>query len=173
MEIRIQMANLTLTDHERTNLRSHIRQRIEHAFGRIRKRIRHVDVFINDVNGPRGGPDKRCVIKVDTQGNEPVVAHGLDRNLFGLVNLLTTTAVRGTLKRVRRARDDAMIQKFDDAAVRAHDRLSSHTPDTSYDAYDVHKARGTWRVPRTTNVATDEAHIRAAMLPSTMRRSSD
>lgn len=122
MEIRIQMANLTLTDRERMTLRTHIRKRIEHAFGRIRNRIRHVDVYVNDVNGPRGGPDKRCVIKVDTQGTTPVVAHGLDRNLFGLVNLLTTTAMRGTLKRIRRSRDDAMIQKFDEASVRAHDR---------------------------------------------------
>jgi hypothetical protein len=113
MEIRIQMTNLTMTDHERISLRAHVQQRIEHAFKRIGRRIRHVDVYLNDVNGPRGGPDKRCVIKIDTHGTEPVVAHGLDRNPFGLVNQLTVTAVRNTIKRIRRSRDDAMIQKHD------------------------------------------------------------
>jgi putative sigma-54 modulation protein len=107
------MANLTLTDRERTSLRSHVQQRIERVFARIGKRVRHVDVYLNDVNGPRGGPDKRCVIKVDTHLTEPIVAHGLDRNLFGLVNQLTTTAMHNTIKRIRRSKDDAMIQKHD------------------------------------------------------------
>lgn len=113
MEVRIQMSNLTLTDRERTSLRMHVQQRIERAFARIGRRIRHVDVYLNDVNGPRGGPDKRCVIKVDTHGTEPIVAHGLDRNLFSLVNQMTVTAVRGTIKRIRRSRDDSMIRKMD------------------------------------------------------------
>ncbi|WP_147432304.1 hypothetical protein [Pararobbsia silviterrae] len=113
MEIRIQMSNLSLTDRERTSIRMHVHARIERAFARIGRRIRHVDVYLNDVNGPRGGPDKRCVIKVDTHGTEPVVAHGLDRNVFGLVNHLTMTAVRGTIERIRRTRDDAMIRKMD------------------------------------------------------------
>ncbi|CAM2151971.1 protein of unknown function [Pararobbsia alpina] len=113
MKIRIQMANLTLTELERASLRSHVQQRIERVFARIGKRVRHIDVYLNDVDGPRGGPDKRCVIKVDTHGKEQIVAHGLDRNLFGLVNQLAMTAMRNTLERIRRAKDDAMIEKHD------------------------------------------------------------
>lgn len=40
------------------------RRRLEYALGRFGTRIRSVTVRLADVNGPRGGVDKTCVIAV-------------------------------------------------------------------------------------------------------------
>lgn len=37
-------------------------RRLEFALGRFRPRLREVSARVNDVNGPRGGIDKSCVI---------------------------------------------------------------------------------------------------------------
>lgn len=39
-----------------------LRRRLEFALGRFRPRLREVSARVSDVNGPRGGIDKSCVI---------------------------------------------------------------------------------------------------------------
>ena len=45
-------------------LQTHIERRLRFALGRFDGRIGRVTVRISDVNGPRGGIDKRCRIEV-------------------------------------------------------------------------------------------------------------
>lgn len=41
-----------------------VRKRLEFALGRFADRIRALNVRLTDLNGPRGGRDKQCVISV-------------------------------------------------------------------------------------------------------------
>jgi hypothetical protein len=41
-------------------VRVQIVEALETAFGPVRSRLDGIDVYLTDVNGPRGGPDKRC-----------------------------------------------------------------------------------------------------------------
>jgi putative sigma-54 modulation protein len=43
-------------------LRAHAERRLRHVLGRFRMRLRSVILRLDDVNGPRGGNDKRCRI---------------------------------------------------------------------------------------------------------------
>ena len=64
-----------------------VRQRIHFALERLSGRIRTLQVRLSDLNGPRGGIDKRCTMQavltrhgslvVDVKGADAVVAAGL------------------------------------------------------------------------------------------------
>lgn len=49
-------------------LKDHIERRFTGALGRIGHFIRRVEVRVDDVNGPRGGQDKRCSALVAVDG---------------------------------------------------------------------------------------------------------
>jgi ribosome-associated translation inhibitor RaiA len=66
-----------------TELEEYIERRLQFALGRFAGRISQVVVRISDVNGPRGGVDKRCqitvaliprgVVRVEGTGHDPFV----------------------------------------------------------------------------------------------------
>ena len=45
-------------------LRDHVRRRLEFALGRLGPAVRAVQVTLADVNGPRGGVDKQCRMRI-------------------------------------------------------------------------------------------------------------
>lgn len=70
-------------------------QRIEHYLGRFGPRVRRVVLRITDVNGPRGGEDKRCQLSVTAPGVGAVVLVETQADAYAAVEL--------ALYRVRRA----------------------------------------------------------------------
>jgi hypothetical protein len=67
--------------------------------GRFARSIERVSVRIEDVNGPRGGIDQVCRIKVVLKGLPSVVFEGRDVS----VNAAVDRALAGTERRVRRS----------------------------------------------------------------------
>lgn len=45
---------------------------VEAGLARFRDRLTRVGVHLSDVNGPRGGPDSRCVLEARAAGRQPV-----------------------------------------------------------------------------------------------------
>jgi ribosome-associated translation inhibitor RaiA len=88
-------------------LLEHLERRLRFALGRFASRIAGVSVRLSDVNGPRGGIDKRCriaialiprgVVRVEAPGDDPfaLVARAAKR---------AGRAVHRALGRRRRAR---------------------------------------------------------------------
>jgi putative sigma-54 modulation protein len=107
VEVSIVASGIRLSSTEMETVREHIRQRVEETFSRIRRRITRVSVQITDPNGPRGGYDKHCVLKVSLGGATAALAQGCDRNLFALVNRVSVCAARVTLKRLKRCPGNA------------------------------------------------------------------
>jgi transcription elongation GreA/GreB family factor len=64
----------------RRGLRRFTNQRLETFLGRFKRRIRRVDVWLEDVNGPRGGIDTRCRIdlRLHPRGRLSVDAQAVD-----------------------------------------------------------------------------------------------
>ncbi len=60
MQIQIVARNLELT----ASQREIVDRRLRFALGRFGARVRHVEVLLSDVNGPRGGIDTTCRIAV-------------------------------------------------------------------------------------------------------------
>lgn len=44
----------------RPTVRDYIEERLDRSLGRIKDRISHVTIRVDDINGPKGGVDMRC-----------------------------------------------------------------------------------------------------------------
>lgn len=82
MQIDIQASGLVLSD----AIRNYVMRRSAFALARLDTRIRRVDVHISDVNGPRGGIDKRCSVQVHLHGATPVVVADEGQELYALLD---------------------------------------------------------------------------------------
>ncbi len=101
MRLDIRGRNLALTP----SLLDHVARRLRFALGRFGGSIRQITVRVADVNGPRGGIDKRCHVHVDVAGRT-VTIEELDRDLYAAVDRAAERAGRAaerTLARVRAA----------------------------------------------------------------------
>jgi ribosome-associated translation inhibitor RaiA len=70
MKLRVSSQNQLVTE----RLRDLIERRVRFALGRFESRIRETSVRLTDLNGPKGGIDKRCTIVVQLRGGSSVVA---------------------------------------------------------------------------------------------------
>ena len=104
MQLRIRGVNYGLDD----GLKDHIERRLRFALGRFAARIRRLTVRLTDVNGPRGGLDKRCRIAVALVPRGTVMVEGVGGDPFALVAGAAKRAgraVRRELERRRRGRN--------------------------------------------------------------------
>lgn len=53
--------------------RARVEERVRSALGTVSSHIRDVAVVLSDVNGPRGGVDKRCLLRVRLAAGGPEV----------------------------------------------------------------------------------------------------
>lgn len=77
MQFYIRSSGIELTD----ALRSHAERRLRFALDRARDAIRTVRMTLSDVNGPRGGRDKRCIVRVCLPRHREVVVEDTDVSL--------------------------------------------------------------------------------------------
>lgn len=71
-----------------------ITRRIGFALSRLSARVRRVEVRLTDLNGPRGGEDKRCRVLLHLDGGGRMLVEDRGANLPGLIDR--------TMDRVRR-----------------------------------------------------------------------
>ena len=64
----------TQRDRWSTELRDAVDRRMAMIFGRFRERIGAVGVYLDDVNGPRGGIDKRCRVELTCLPRDRITA---------------------------------------------------------------------------------------------------
>jgi ribosomal subunit interface protein len=69
VNIDIRTKNLELTP----SLKNHIQRRLGFALGAREDQIQRVQVMLSDVNGPRGGEDKRCRVLIRLRGLKDIV----------------------------------------------------------------------------------------------------
>jgi ribosome-associated translation inhibitor RaiA len=84
--------------------RAYVRRKLGMKLGKFARAIERVSVRIDDVNGPRGGVDKRCRIKVVLSGLPSVVVEQQHASLQAAVDRTlrrTESAVRQSVQRRR------------------------------------------------------------------------
>jgi putative sigma-54 modulation protein len=84
-------------------LRAHLARRLEFALGRVSHRIGVVQVRLEDLNGPRGGVDKRCRIRVAGDHGWRVVVESADGDAYAAVDLAAGRARRAVERALGRA----------------------------------------------------------------------
>lgn len=96
MRIAIQCRGFSLT----SAIAGRVRKRLDFLLGRGFKRLRCVDVTLSDLNGPRGGVDKRCLVKVSMDGLRPVVIEDIQPDLYMAIDRAVGRASRTVLRRL-------------------------------------------------------------------------
>jgi ribosomal subunit interface protein len=100
MELSIRTHGFDLSD----PLKEYTERRLRSSLGGFVAQLEGVEVRLGDVNGPRGGVDKRCAIKVIVRRSGVVFARAAGDDLYSTVDHAATrirSAVSRTLSRRR------------------------------------------------------------------------
>ena len=81
------------------------RRRLQFAFRRLAWLVPHATVQLSDINGPRGGVDKRCQVELSTDGAGMVVVTSVARDWRTAIDLALARASRFLVRLWRRNRD--------------------------------------------------------------------
>jgi hypothetical protein len=108
MKLTIRTRHLILTP----ETHNEIRHRLYVAFGRISPWIRAVDVTLTDINGPKGGADKQCRLRVRGRGMTGVVIEHLGADALATVSFAAERAVHAILRKASRRRSFAPLVAF-------------------------------------------------------------
>jgi len=98
VQIDIQARGFQLTD----ALRNHAEVRLRFAFTAVGARVMRVGMRLADVNGPRGGVDKRCTIRASVPGAPAVVIDQRDVDLYAAIDRAANRAGRALARRLDR-----------------------------------------------------------------------
>ena len=81
-----------------------ITRRVAFALGRFAHVIRSVDVLIIDVNGPKGGVDKRARLRIRGRGFRPIVIEQASSDALAAVALAVHRAAHSVQRELGRRR---------------------------------------------------------------------
>ena len=101
MDINILDRNVGFTSGQR----EHIDRCLQFAFDRFGSHIRTIDISLTDVNGPKGGDDLQCRMKVVLEGKREIVVEGKGVSVEAIVAETADRAVLAVSKRLDRLRD--------------------------------------------------------------------
>lgn len=98
MQIDIQSRGFSLTD----ALLSYAQRRLLFAMSYCSGHVNRVAIRLSDVNGPRGGADKRCHIQVVLAGIPDVVVEDTEVDLYTAIDRAIDRARRTVVRKVDR-----------------------------------------------------------------------
>lgn len=98
-------------DLQAQKLRTLTERRVRQALKRVAWLIPRVRVHLSDINGPRGGIDKRCQIELITDGGKPIVVTSLARDWFSALQSALARAARSLLHNLQRSRQPSAPAK--------------------------------------------------------------
>lgn len=94
MQTDIQARGFSLTE----ALVNHVEKRIGFTFLNANSRVNRVLVRLSDLNGPRGGVDKCCLVEVRLERSQVVVVEDIQPDMYTAINRAIGRAAR-TVKR--------------------------------------------------------------------------
>jgi ribosome-associated translation inhibitor RaiA len=96
MMIAIQSRDFPLTN----ALNNHVHKRLGFTLGRAAGQVRRIAVRLSDLNGPRGGIDKRCFIEVRLDRMAPVVVEDVQSDLYTAIDRAASRIGRAVIRRL-------------------------------------------------------------------------
>jgi hypothetical protein len=102
VRVLIHPRTITAADEE---LRARVAEALETALAPVRSRLHWVDVYLTDVNGPKGGPDKRCQVVAHFPAGRPVVVGRTGRDPVAAVTAAAVRCRRLIRSRLKRRQD--------------------------------------------------------------------
>ncbi len=126
MNINIQARGFDLTE----GIREHTRKRLQFALSWANHEVRSITVCLTDVNGPRGGNDKRCRIQIPMAGLPDVVIEDEESDLYLAINSAADRTERTMARRLARLRGHQR-ERISERVPVIDDQPSADTPSTT------------------------------------------
>jgi len=101
MDVQILDRNIGITAAQQ----EHVDRCLQYAFGRFSAQIRSIEVSLTDVNGPKGGDDLQCRMKVVLQGKGDLLVEGKGVSVEVVVSETADRAALAVSRRFDRLRD--------------------------------------------------------------------
>lgn len=111
MQLEIHGKDIPITE----QLRGHIQRRLSFALESFAARIRKVRINVADLNGPRGGVDKRCRVAIVLIRSQTIVIEERDSNIYVAIDRIGDRAGRCIGRRLKRGKgrgQDARISEL-------------------------------------------------------------
>lgn len=78
MQIQVNFGSLPASD----PVERHVERQVRRALRRYSGRTTRVEVHLNDLNGPKGGPAQRCLMEARLAGRRPLAVRHDDTDLY-------------------------------------------------------------------------------------------
>ncbi len=101
MELRIHGHHLELSD----SIRSHVQSAFDSALNQYARWLMEVTVRLEDVNGPKGGVDKRCLAEIHFKPNGTVVVEEKQEDLYAAINVVADRAKQVIGRKIEKIRE--------------------------------------------------------------------
>jgi putative sigma-54 modulation protein len=101
MQLDIQTNGFSLTD----GLRNYTKWRMQFVVDRNDAQVMRARVRLADVNGPRGGIDKRCQIELALAGQNSIVIEDIETDLYVAIDRASDRCARTLNRRLERSRE--------------------------------------------------------------------
>ena len=101
MRIHIQARGFSVTE----ALRDQAERRLRFALGSLSGQIRSINMLLDDQNGPRGGIDKRCKLRVVLDAQPAMVIEQQESDVYVAIDRASERASRTLARRLQRATD--------------------------------------------------------------------
>ena len=100
-------------------MRNFIDNKIQTAFSRINHAIQKIDIRMADENGPKGGPDKSCIICIKTTEFPDIIIKDIETDAYAAVSRAISRAKRTLARRLKLSRVIGNRTKPDFSALEA------------------------------------------------------
>lgn len=87
---------------EGLQLREQVERRVRFVFRRLGWQVPRAEVQLSDLNGPRGGRDKRCQLELRTEGRGLVVVSSVASDWRTALNEALARAIRTVFRKIKR-----------------------------------------------------------------------
>ncbi len=101
MQIDIQARHFTLTE----AIQNHTEQRIQSTFSCCNEHIQKVVIRLSDINGPRGGEDKLCLLHITLKELSDVIVEDIEADIYIAINRAIDRGGRTVVRKIERRRD--------------------------------------------------------------------
>lgn len=101
MQLDIQTNGFSLTD----GIREYTKRSMKFAYDRDNGQIMLARVSLADINGPRGGVDKKCQITLTLAGKNNIVIEDIKSNLYMAIDRASERCERTLIRQLERARE--------------------------------------------------------------------
>lgn len=128
MKITVKARHLKLS----RDLKEYVKRRVRFALDARRDSINRIVVTLSDINGPKGGEDKRCQMLVKLDGRGEVIIDDKQDQLYAAIDRAANKANRTVTKRIERLQHKAVRIK---SALRKISPQTRTQPDI-YEEYE-------------------------------------